>query len=189
MLDILACSHISLISNIEIGDGHDIASPSSVNCREFLIRLMPALARLGRKHPRAETGRTGVSQCRQLTGAAMWYRRLGTGSSQCRQLTGAAMCGIVASQVFRVAAFDSCASQLRSRLTHWLCAGCLQPLGCPDREPQWVDLLYEPALGSFLEWHPVATFFGAYIKLLRQVRARLCARPTSMTAFVPHDWC
>ena len=46
-----------------------------------------------------------------------------------------------------------------------------QPLGCQDREPQWVDLLYEPALGTFLEWHPVATFFGAYIKLLRQVRA------------------
>ena len=32
-----------------------------------------------------------------------------------------------------------------------------------------MDLLYEPALGDFLEWHPVATFFGQYVKLLRQL--------------------
>ena len=36
----------------------------------------------------------------------------------------------------------------------------------------WVDLVYEPSLSTFLEWQPVAGFFGAYIKQLRQVCAR-----------------
>ena len=57
---------------------------------------------------------------------------------------------------------------------------CMQPLGCEDREPQWVDLLYEPAIGSFLEWHPVHTFFGQYIKLLKQVRLAI-TRPGMRT--------
>lgn len=33
-----------------------------------------------------------------------------------------------------------------------------------------MDLVYEPALSTFLEWQPVVNFFGHYIKQLQQVR-------------------
>lgn len=47
----------------------------------------------------------------------------------------------------------------------------MQVLGCKERRVMWVDLCYEPALGSFLEWQPVANFFGQYIQQLLQVNA------------------
>ncbi len=114
----------------------------------FTLRLMPALARLGRKH-------RGQNQ-------RHWIPAVSTADGRCYVVS-------LPQKWHGWHRSDACAAYKRSRLTHRLCAGCGQPLGCQDREPQWVDLLYEPALGSFLEWHPVATFFGAYIKLLRQV--------------------
>ena len=44
-----------------------------------------------------------------------------------------------------------------------------------------MDLVYEPALSSFLEWQPVVNYFGHYIKQLQQVRPQGIASHQGVT--------